>query len=216
MIYLAPQLVLRTSEQPAPREYTVSTAPTEYKAVAEQSPPHRSQRAEPRRAIQLDSAPPCRANARSGAQKPPWHARCAHGATARAPAAGPESRGSQYSLGAFAGDSRLDLVESKAYPCRRIAVSVRADSGMRVSAAYAQSLGYIDAAGSENKTDACAAVSDGGGIGSQRLAPPAANACVLAGIPSSRRPLWYGNAVLSPCCDRPGATGAIAVAFGRH
>jgi len=38
MIYLAPQLVLRTSEQPAPREYTVSTAPTEYKAVAEQSP----------------------------------------------------------------------------------------------------------------------------------------------------------------------------------
>jgi len=51
MIYLAPQLVLRTSEQPAPREYTVSTAPTEYKAVAEQSPPHRSQRAEPRHSV---------------------------------------------------------------------------------------------------------------------------------------------------------------------
>jgi len=29
--------------------------------------------------------------------------------------------------------------------------------------------------------------------------------------------VWYGNAVLSPCSDRTGATGAIAVAaFGRH
>jgi hypothetical protein len=28
--------------------------------------------------------------------------------------------------------------------------------------------------------------------------------------------VWYGNAVLSPCSDRTGATGAIAVAFGRQ
>jgi hypothetical protein len=28
--------------------------------------------------------------------------------------------------------------------------------------------------------------------------------------------VWYSNAVLSPCSDRTGAIGAIAVAFGRH
>jgi len=32
---------------------------------------------------------------------------------------------------------------------------------------------------------------------------------------SSRRLLWYGNAVLSRCSDSTGAVGAIAAAFGR-